>query len=66
MKTERAETSATQNEMASIEFWSKVLVGDVEQSTAGCSPSVFGPCCSNGCQYCRPNCHEKFDSSNYF
>lgn len=66
MKTERAEASATQKEMASIEFWSKILVGDGEQSTCQCSSSVFGPCCSNGCEYCRPNCHDKFDRSNYF
>jgi len=65
MKTLHEEALAHQNDM-SMEDWSKVLVSDEESYVHHYTPSSFGPCCTNGCQYCHPNCHEQFDSSNYY
>lgn len=28
--------------------------------------SNFGPCCTSGCQDCRPNCHAQTNGANYF
>lgn len=64
MKAQREEALAQQKDTVSV--WSKVLANDEELNVHQYTPSLFGPCCTNGCQYCRPNCHEQSDSSNYF
>ncbi len=65
MKTLREDALVHQDNGLSLDVWTKVLDSD-EEKTALCLPSFFGPCCTNGCQYCHPNCHEHSDSSNYF
>lgn len=66
MKTLREEFSAHQNNMGSVEVQSTVGVSDEERNAHHYNTSFFGPCCTNGCQYCHPNCHEQSDSLNYF
>lgn len=66
MKTQQKETLVHQNDMFSLDVWSNVLVSDEVRDKRQYSSSSFGPCCTDGCQYCRPNCREKLDSSNYF
>jgi len=63
MKTQREDALAQQNNV--VEVWPKVLVSADEHNSQQDSLSLFGPCCTDGCQYCRPNCHEQTDSSNY-
>lgn len=66
MKKLQDEASAPQNDLVSMEVYIK-KVGNEERNAHQYASSFFGPCCTNGCQYCRPNCHEQFESSsNYF
>lgn len=66
MKTLQEEAFVHQNDMSSVEAWSRMSFSDEERNVQQDNLSLFGPCCANGCQYCRPNCHEQPDSSKYF
>ncbi|SDH71716.1 hypothetical protein [Desulfosporosinus hippei] len=66
MKTQREEALAHQNDTVSSAVLSNTLANDEELKVHQFTPSLFGPCCTEGCQYCRPNCHEQNDSSNFF
>lgn len=64
MKIRLEEAMTYEKDMKLLEDWSKGLVE--ESNMRGDNLSVFGPCCTNGCKYCSPNCHEHYDSANYF
>lgn len=66
MKTLQEDTTK-RNGMVDLEVRSKVPDSDEKHNApSNDSLSLFGPCCSDGCQYCHPNCFEHLDNSNYF
>ncbi|HBV89251.1 MAG TPA: hypothetical protein DEF42_21980 [Desulfosporosinus sp.] len=66
MKKLQEEASTSHANLASMEVRTKVTIINKEHNPLQFSSSFFGPCCTNGCQYCRPNCYEQFKGSSSF
>ncbi|KJS46262.1 hypothetical protein [Desulfosporosinus sp. BICA1-9] len=65
MKTQREDSKALRHDN-DLEIRTNVQERDEDDILNYSTSSIFGPCCTNGCQYCRPNCHEKSDRLDFF